>query len=271
MNPKHYLLSQQGGLTEELKKTLLAEIPIVFIITDQLGLVHEVIYKSHRLIAPVSRKPMKVDKANTSQNGTSVVLMSADKTKKPQNLFAKIPIEVNEDTGEVKTDIEVPSLFLQFLPAGAQDAGNPNTKIWQDIYKGLQNLTRVSNGFGNEDMDSLTVSALRHSMAIIVTPQIPSIPADLKPYSKVIWLVAMKEDEITDLITQLVKKHDDKEIDRTGKEMNFLVRQLKGLSVIKIEQIFRRLKLEIGQTTRKSLIEDHKKEFEKIITDEKPH
>lgn len=38
MNPKHYLLSQQGGLTEELKKTLLAEIPIVFIITDQLGL-----------------------------------------------------------------------------------------------------------------------------------------------------------------------------------------------------------------------------------------
>ena len=113
MNPKHYLLSQQGGLTEELKNTLLAEIPIVFIITDQLGLVHEVIYKSHRLIAPVSRKLMKVDKVNTSQNGTSVVLMSADKTKKPQNLFAKIPIEVNEDTGEVKTDIEVPSLFLQ--------------------------------------------------------------------------------------------------------------------------------------------------------------
>lgn len=269
MNPKHYLLSQQGGLTEELKKTLLAEIPIVFIITDQLGLVHEVIYKSHRLIAPVSRKPMKVDKINTSQNGTSVVLMSADKTKKPQNLFAKIPIEVNEDTGEVKTDIEVPSLFLQFLPAGAQDAGNPNTKIWQDIYKGLQNLTRVSSGFSNEDMDSLTVSALRHSMAIIVTPQIPSIPADLKPYSKVIWLEAMKEDEITDLIAQLIKKHDDKEIDRTGKEMNFLVRQLKGLSVIKIEQIFRRLKLEIGQTTRKNLIEEYKKEFEKIITDEK--
>ena len=61
-------------------------------------------------------------------------------------------------------------------------------------------------------MDSLTVSALRHSMAIIVTPQIPSIPADLKPYSKVIWLEAMKEDEITDLITQLVKKHTIKRL-----------------------------------------------------------
>ena len=40
MNPKHYLLSQQGGLTEELKKTLLAEIPIVFIITNHIVLLH---------------------------------------------------------------------------------------------------------------------------------------------------------------------------------------------------------------------------------------
>lgn len=269
MNSKKYLLSQQGRLTEELKKTLLAEIPIAFIITDQLSLVHDIIYKSQRLIAPVSRKPMKVDKASTSENGSSVVLMSTDKTKKSQNLFMKIPIEINEDSGAVKTDIQVPSLFLQFLPAGAQDAGNPNLKIWQDIYKGLRNLTKVSNGFAHEDVDSLTVSAIRHSLAIIVTPQIPSIPADLKPYSKVIWLETMKDDEVAELIAQLIKRHDDKEIDHTGKEMNFLVRQLKGLSAIKIEQIFHRLKLEIGQTTRRNLIEEYKKEFEKIITDEK--
>lgn len=269
MNAKHYLDSQLGGLTEELKKTLLAEIPIVFVITDQLDLVHEVIYTSHRLINPVSRKPMKVDKENTSNNGTSVALMSIDRTQKPQNLFAKVPIEVNENTGEVTTDVLVPSLFLQFLPAGAQDAGNPNFKIWQDIYKGLQNFSKVFNGFGSEDIDSLTIAAIRHSMSIVVTPQMPSIPADLKPYSKIIWLEAMKEREIIELISDLVKKYDEEEIDRTGREMTYLVRQLKGLSSTKIGQIFRRLKLETGQTTRNGLVGELKSDFEKIVADEK--
>lgn len=269
MNAGNYLHSQQGMLIEELKRTFLAEIPIVFVVTDQLDIIYEAVFTSHRLIIPIAHKPMKTDCTNTSKGGTSIALMSDDTSQKPQNIFSRVPIEVNENTGEVITEIECPSLFLQFLPSGSQDTGNLNTKYWQEISKGLQNFTKVFNGFGSEYIGPVTMSAIRHSMAIIITPQMPTIPAELKPYSKIIWLEAMKEREIAELITNLIKKHDDKELELTGREVSYLIRQLKGLSSTKIKQIFRRLKLEIGQTTRKELTEEKKKEFEKIITDEK--
>jgi len=221
MNQSH---SQIEKLVEQVKLAMLAHIPVVYIPTDQVELIQELLYGEQTIDALVPRVSYDSDK------GTVVKLSPTELGKVDENgKFASITdnIVVNP----TKEIIRTPSIKVSFV-------SNWNG-ILSTVGDFIKTYLGVKKSASHHSPDQ--VDLVHRSLYIVVTPREEIIPPEIAPYVKTVRIASLTDEEIETIIRSHLSRESMPDDVVDEKLMNQMVIRLRGFSVYRIEQIMNQL------------------------------
>lgn len=205
--------------------------------------------------------------------------------KRWSSVLFKLPAFTEEKDGLI-CDISQPTLFVLFanetemkqLHDTATIELNRKLFLFMQLYKNVSTRRKV----GEESRQRITRESILNSMILIVTPEIPQIPDNIALYSEYIQLDPPDEDALRRFLSALLHELDPhiemkEEIDGKGfyvadrDYLDVLVKQFKGLSSVKIDQIMRKIQYTYRQVYWPDFKRDEKfeKEVLRLIQGEK--
>lgn len=209
--------TQIGKIAEQIKLAMLAHIPIVYIPTNQLELVQELLYGEDTCNALMPRV-----RYDANENATIVIPAGEFSANKENGEFQAIRDNfIFEPT--VNFDCDDPAIFVKYVT------------IWKDVISYARKFISLSIGLKSSDYPNpQDTYRLSHSLFIIIMPQEETVPADLAPYVEQITIDPLTDEEITQIIE---KELLEQEISCDVRSMDYLVVNLRGFSKYKIRQI----------------------------------
>lgn len=233
-NLELYKNSQQGKITEGIKKAILSEIPVIYIVTEEISLVFDIL-RNDQIIETHFYGSLSVVGEKTQLSNTAHGFYSSSDKRK--NVFFSEK-EFSEWL-DAPTYSAVAVLFSTSSNQQEQSINEQLTRFVQ-LYQNSCPLPKMS-----------AREAIKGSTAIVVTPNMPRIPACILPFSRVIKVPSIQGDELLRLISQSVKKHDGENLNEVGliddqKYLEKISNNLRGLSRSKIREIFVTIKDELG-------------------------
>lgn len=216
-SPAHYLNSQKGKVSEGIKKAILARIPIVYIVTDEISLIFDIL-REDRII--------------------EVAYNPDDKAARTNILFSEAELNGWMD----HPDRPIISVLFVPLFEGSQ---TQELSVKNTLFRFVQ-VFQKSRPIPKDD-----VKSLEGSTVLVVTPSMPSIPSAIVPYSRVIKVPPIQGDELWEVISEFVKELDGDRLDANNliadhAYLQKIANNLRGLSRSKIREIFVTLKDELG-------------------------
>ena len=240
-NPVIYKNSQKGKISEGIKKAILSEIPVIYVVTEEISLVYDIlnddqIIETH-FYETLSIEGEKKQFANSSQGFYS----SPDIRK---NVFFS-----EKEFSDWLKNPTYSAVAVLFLPPPSK-SDQQEQLINEQLIHFVQ-LYQNGRPFPNKKQSLLTREAIKGSTAIVITPNMPSIPACIWPFSRVVKVPSIQGDELLRLISQSVKDHDgehlnDEQLIDDKKYLEKISNNLRGLSRSKIREIFVTIKDELG-------------------------
>ena len=225
-----FLETQLGQVLEEVKIAMLSHVPVVYIPTDQLELINELLYGENTADSLIPRV-----RYNASLDAVSK--LSIGET-----------FEIDSSTGEY---ISIQDNYV------AVDGGSYNNKIrktypslivsyakdWTSIHTSVKSFITSYLGLKTSVNyeDPRHIDVIRRSLCIVVMAQEINIPYDLAPYVRTVRIPSLSDQELLDAINiTLVRNNLDTEIiDSTL--LSQMVISMRGLSKYKIEQLLLQL------------------------------
>ena len=266
-----YLNSVIGRVQERIKLAKLSGKPIVYLKTDDMYVVNELMKNESFFINITFPKQEKV----TSSGWDSSVYNIMPSFKPNENgfcidLFKKYPrlfIHYQlDDKRNKEIDKTLYEFILLYTSIGVDKSVKSHIEYLRgqkfDTSKDQENKDQGNNDKDIKDKETELEKAIRninHSMFLIITANNPEIPANIRIYTELIKVDAVSGDELKQLISDFICELEPKTIRGEVKEgggwlfiedeefLNFLAQHLKGLSITKIKQILCQIKLEKGK------------------------
>ena len=219
------LNTQIGRMLEQVKVAMLAHTPVVYIPTDQIEIINDLLYGPDTIDAIIPRVSYKssdksICKLNIGENGT--IDEKGNYTSIEDNIKVGI---VDPDT------LRVPSIIVSY------------TSDWNNVVSNVKNF--ISSYLGvkkSKNHESpLHIDVINRSLYIVVTAKEQSIPTELVPYVKTVRVPILSDEEIE----LKIKKHladegiSDSVIDE--QLLSQMIVSLRGFSSYKIEQMLNQM------------------------------
>lgn len=220
-----YMKTQLGTMLEQVKMAMLAHTPVVYIPTDQVEVVQQLLYGEESVDSIIPRLCYKLADKSIGR------LMPGEMgTTDDRGLFSSI--EDNIKVGVVDPDsLRIPSVIVSYVSDWNGIASNVRSFIAS--YMGVK---KSKNQESPQHVD-----IVHRSLYIVVTPREVSIPAEIAPYVKTVRVPALSDAEIESLI----KSHLDRERVPENVVSEQLLSQMmisfRGFSGYRIEQMMNQM------------------------------
>lgn len=195
----NYRETQKGKIVEQIKEAMLAGYPVVHIPTPNKELVNDIIF-------------------NDEESYSSFVpRLYLDRNGKPQYHEIGAKTEISKDalcgfrviTGEENIlNVKTPMIFIQYIDSLSNKGGLDMVKSFIALYYDTKEVVNYvaserANSSGKErlmDTTSHIRQNIRKSLFIIVTPTYDRLPDVIAPYTRVINVPVLSDEEIKFLI-----------------------------------------------------------------------
>ena len=170
--------TQLGRVLEDIKRAMLAHTPIVYIPTDQLEIIQELLYGNDcidSLVPRVCSKNNEITKLGVND------IAEVDDTN---GIFKSIVD--NYKIGGSSDSIRVPSIIVSYI--SDWNSISNNVKSYISLYLGIKKSENQTN-------PSIT-DAVKRSLYIVVSPTEEVIPDALAPYVQIVRVPALSDEEI---------------------------------------------------------------------------
>lgn len=214
--------TQLGRVLEQVKQAILAQTPVVYIPTDQIEIIHKLLYGNDCIDSLVPRvsydtttysiKKLKFDEIGdySSSNGSFTSITD------------------NYQIGVSNPDsIRIPSILVSYVTD------------WTNIISSVRDFIAIYNGIKkskNQTNPSLT-DAVKRSIYIVVTPKEEIIPASVAPYIKTVRIPALCDEEIEEIISNKLKENDISHEIINSQLLSQMIVSFRGFSTNKITQM----------------------------------
>lgn len=234
----NYRDTQKGKIVEQIKEAMLAGYPVIHIPTPNKELVNDIIY-------------------NDEESYSSFVpRLYLDRNRKPQYHEMGAKAEISKDTlcgfrvitgDENILNVKTPMIFIQYIDSISKKDGLDMVKSFIALYYDTKEVVNYvamerSNSSGEERLLDRTSSIrqnIRKSLFIIVTPTYDRLPDVIAPYTRVINVPVLSDEEIQFLIESKLSAADispDKLI-QEAELFNKLKVSFRGFSSLMIKQL----------------------------------
>lgn len=182
--------TQIGLLLEQVKIAILAHTPVIYIPTNQMEVIDEMLFSKKSIDSLIPR---------VYYNPKEQIVTKLEYFDKGEEKGSTCNILDNYIVGTIDVDtIRIPSILVSY------------TSDWQKVIGGVKNFIASYLGVKhskNYESSSHT-DTVRKSVCIVVTPQEQTIPVEISPYVKTIHVPVLSDDEILDVITAELHKND---------------------------------------------------------------
>lgn len=220
-----YKDTQLGKMLELVKMAMLAHTPVVYIPTDQMEIVHELLYGQNTIDAIIPRVCYRLSDKSVGKLKNDEFGIGDDKTT-----FTSI--DDNVKVGIVDPDsLRVPTIIVSYVTEWTGVVGNLRSFIAS--YLGIK------KGKNHESPQHIDI--IHRSLYIVVTAREQSIPSEIAPYVKTVRVPALSDDEIENIIRAHLKNEGIPEDILSEQLMSQMVISFRGFSRYRIEQILNQL------------------------------
>lgn len=181
--------TQIGLLLEQIKKAVLAHTPIIYIPTNQMEVIDEMLFHEKSIDSLIPR---------VYYNPKEQTVTKLEYFDKGEEKGSTCNILDNYIIGTIDADtIRVPSILVSY------------TSDWQKVVGGVKNFIASYLGVKHSKQyeSPSHTDSVRKSICIVVTPQEQTIPVEIAPYVKTIHVPVLSDDEILDAINTELNKN----------------------------------------------------------------
>lgn len=215
--------TQIGLLLEQVKIAILAHTPVIYIPTNQLEVIDEMLFSKKSIDSLIPR---------VYYNPKEQIVTKLEYFDKGEEKSSTCNILDNYIVGTIDVDtIRIPSILVSY------------TSDWQKVIGGVKNFIASYLGVKhskNYESSSHT-DTVRKSVCIVVTPQEQTIPVEISPYVKTLHVPVLSDDEILDVINAELRKNDIECSLFSHELMNQMKVSLRGFSKRSIANIIHQL------------------------------
>lgn len=221
--------TQVGRMLEQVKKAMLAHIPVVYIPTEQKELVDEMIYGANSTGSIIPRVYY-----NKEQN---IVCLKHDEFWVDDKSIAD---NYKKDGYQGLDKLLFPSLFILYTEQLTTSLSGSDTVCSSQLVK-VKNF--ISDYYNIKEKNPYNkpekLDIIRRSLYLIITPQEQEIPAVIAPYVRTVKVEAISDEEIEEIIYAELDEHSIPRSILLEKEL--LLNQMKvsfrGFSTLRIKQL----------------------------------
>lgn len=229
-----YLSTQIGRVTERIKNAIVSEVPIIYLITDEMSLLFDII-RHCQIIEPRYTAERQEVGCN---NGLS---FSKQENDGPNVFFTA------EEFGAWLENPQHPVVGV--IQDDSTILDREHRTFNKNLYKNISKFLKIHQG-AIYAKNSISKN-IKSSSLIIVTPSSPVIPKLHAPYVRVIRVPSIGYSELKMVVSDLVHEQDgidliDGKIISDEDYLDLITRYINGLSRSKIRQIFLNIKDELG-------------------------
>lgn len=215
--------TQIGLLLEQVKIAILAHTPVIYIPTNQLEVIDEMLFSKKSIDSLIPR---------VYYNPKEQIVTKLEYFDKGEEKSSTCNILDNYIVGTIDVDtIRIPSILVSY------------TSDWQKVIGGVKNFIASYLGVKhskNYESSSHT-DTVRKSVCIVVTPQEQTIPVEISPYVKTLHVPVLSDDEILDVINSELRNNDIECSSFNNELMNQMKVSLRGFSKRSIANIIHQL------------------------------
>ena len=211
--------TQIGRLLEDVKRVMLAHIPVVYIPTDQMEIIQELLYGKDcvdSLVPRVCSKSSEIVKLKPEEIGE---IDNSNGTFKS--------IIDNYKIGGSPDSIKVPSLLVSYITDWNSVANNVRNFI--SLYLGVKRTENQTN--------PKIAEAVGRSLYIIVSPKEEVIPDSIAPYVQTVRVSPLGDEEIETIILNKLKSENIPAEIIDSHLLSQMVTSFRGFSSTKIKQL----------------------------------
>lgn len=217
--------TQIGKIVEELKVALLSHYPIAYIPTNDMVLIHDILYSedTHGAIIP------RIQCKGGTSSSPELICLKADKLFDNTNTgIASISDNYFFNASFKIEDLKIPSIIVVIIHE------------WKNIPSSLTEFVKTYIGLklGKGYTKPETINIIRRSLCIVVTPTNQPIPFEFVPYVKKINIPVLTDEEIRNEIIEKFSSVGYITENITNSYMNQIVVSLRGFTKSKIRSIF---------------------------------
>lgn len=234
----NYRDTQKGKIVEQIKEALLAGYPVIHIPTPNKEVINDIIF-------------------NDEESYSSFVpRLYLNRNRKLQYHEMGAKVEISKDTlcgfhvitgDENILNVKTPMIFIQYIDSFSKKGGLDMVKSFIALYYDTKEVVKYearerSNSSGEErllDCTNYVRQNIRKSLFIIVTPTYDRLPDVIAPYTRVINMPVLSDEEIQFLIESKLSGADispDKLI-QESELFNKLKVSFRGFSTLMIKQL----------------------------------
>lgn len=217
-----YVKTQISQVLEQVKQAMLAQTPVVYIPTDQLEVIQELLYNNNTIDSLIPRVCYNYSEKKC------VRLKPEEKGKKDDLNGNFTSIEDNYKVGTIDPDsIRVPSILVSY------------STDWNNISSGVGNFIAAYLGVkkSKNHADPAHTDIVRRSLCIVVTAKEEKIPSSIAPYVKTVRVPTLSDEEIESIIADKLRKGNIASEMITSRLMNQMIISFRGFSAYRIEQM----------------------------------
>lgn len=215
--------TQIGLLLEQVKIAILAHTPVIYIPTNQMEVIDEMLFSKKSIDSLIPR---------VYYNPKEQIVTKLEYFDKGEEKSSTCNILDNYIVGTIDVDtIRIPSILVSY------------TSDWQKVIGGVKNFIASYLGVKhskNYESSSHT-DTVRKSVCIVVTPQEQTIPVEISPYVKTLHVPVLSDDEILDVINSELRNNDIECSLFNNELMNQMKVSLRGFSKRSIANIIHQL------------------------------
>lgn len=220
-----FIKTQIGKMLEQVKMAMLAHTPVVYIPTDQMEVVQELLYGEKTIDAIIPRVCYRLSDKSVGRLMTTERGVIDDK-----GTFSSI--EDNIKVGVIDPDsLRIPSIIVSYV--------NDWNGITANIRSFISTYLGVKKNKNHESLQHIDV--VHRSLYIVVTPREQSIPAEIAPYVKTVRVPALSDDEIESLIKMHLDNEGISEDVVNEQLLSQMIISFRGFSGYRIEQMINQM------------------------------
>lgn len=222
-----YEQTQIGKLTEQVKLAVLSNTPIVYIPTQHIEVIQEMLFSKESANSIIPRLRIKdndeiteLDFGTFEENGKLIL-----------DNYLVVPSFKSSNI------VHYPMLYVIYMKDGQEWDASVTLSLTKFVrqYLGIKN----ENNYLEKKIFDLT----NKSLCLVVSPTFITVPSLISPYTKTVYLDPLSDEEIESIITSSLKKHEIAPQIVTGKEELFsqMKGSFRGMSALKIGQLMQQM------------------------------
>jgi len=220
-----FLDTQLGKVLEEVKIAMLSHVPVVYIPTDQLEFINELIYGEYTADSLIPRVCYKA-----SQGAVTKLSIGETGVDSSDGKFSSI--QDNYVVGSIEPDrIKIPSLLVSYA------------KDWTSIHSSVKSFIVSYLGIKSSGnyTDPKHTDVVQRSLCIVVMAQELTIPSDIAPYVRTVRVPSLSDQEILDTINATLDRNNLEKDIIDSQLLSQMIISMRGFSKYKIEQLLMQL------------------------------